>query len=305
MELHTLRYFVEIADQKSISKAAQTLYVSQSALSRAMQGLEEELGLPMLLRNNRGVSLTPVGEKLYYYARSVVGQMDAIDRLRADLGQDVPSKLAVAVAKLILKDDLLLQYRRKLNARQAALVISETTLENAIAEVASLAAEIGLLAVNSLQLPALRKVLEIRELEMQVLGEGPACVHLSKDTPLAALHPLPPAALLDYAYMHLPFDYFANINYLHQIQGIQLGDFKRTITINNYHAMINMLKHTDSFIFGNIWQQEELEKCNICTRPMGGELRMTLLWIKRKKETLSAEALCFLDLLRANYGFGR
>ena len=42
-------------------------------------------------------------------------------------------------------------------------------------------------------------------------------------------------------------------------------DFNRTITINNYHAIINMVKRTDAFILGNQWQRVELEKGNICS----------------------------------------
>lgn len=304
MELRTLRYLVEIADGKSISKAAEKLYVSQPTLSRAIQALERELGFAVLERTNHGVSLTPLGERFYYYAKSVVGQLEAIEKLQADRQENTRSRLSVSVAKLILKDDMMLQYRATLSAAHAELTLLETTQEEAVLNVASLRSEIGLITANSMQVQAIRRLLEIKELEMELLDECPLCVHLSSDHPLAGQAEIDPRDMLSCVYMHLPYDYFANINYMSQINGVQLSDFKRTITINNYHAMINMLKHTDAFIFGNRWQADELKKGSIATLPLQGvELTVSLFWIKRKKELLSAEALCFLDLMRRNYGF--
>lgn len=304
MELRALRYFVEIADEKSINKAAEKLYISQPTLSRAIQAMETELGFPVLNRTNHGVTLTTLGERFYYYAKSVVSQMEAIDKLRADRRQNTRSRLSVSVAKLVLKDDMMLQYRTALSATHAELTLLETTQEEAILNVASLRSELGFIVANSMQLPAVRRLLEIKELEMELLAESPLCVHLSRDNPLAAQKEIEPAQLLSCAYMHLPYDYFANLNNLGRAGGVQLSDFERTITINNYHAMINMLKHTDAFIFGNRWQEDEMDKGNIATLPLKEtDVTMSLFWIKRKKELLSAEALCFLDLLRKSYGF--
>lgn len=304
MELRALRYLVEIADEKSINKAAEKLYVSQPTLSRAIQALERELGFEVLERTNHGVRLTKLGERFYYYAKSVVGQLEAIDKLRADRQEDTRSRLSVSVAKMILKDDMMLQYRATLSAAHAELDLLETTQEEAILNVASLRSEIGLITANSMQIQAVRRLLEIKELELELLAECPLCVHLSADHPLAAQKEIDPKDMLDCVYMHLPYDYFANLNYMNQMNGVQLSDFKRTITINNYHAMINMLKHTDAFVFGNAWQADELRKGSIATLPLKGvEVMVSLLCIKRKKELLSAEALCFLDLLRKNYGF--
>ena len=52
-----------------------------------------------------------IRDRFYYYAKSVVGQLEAIEKLRADRQEDTRSRLSVSVAKLILKDDMMLQYR--------------------------------------------------------------------------------------------------------------------------------------------------------------------------------------------------
>jgi DNA-binding transcriptional LysR family regulator len=76
MELRHLRYFVAVATELHFARAAQHLFISQSALSQQLRGLEDELGLKLLERNRRGVRLTPEGATFLAEARAVVQQAD-------------------------------------------------------------------------------------------------------------------------------------------------------------------------------------------------------------------------------------
>ena len=62
LELRQLRYFVEVAEREHISEAAEYLHVAQSAISRQIANLEEELGTPLFERIGRNVKLTPIGK---------------------------------------------------------------------------------------------------------------------------------------------------------------------------------------------------------------------------------------------------
>ncbi len=84
MELRHLRYFVAVAEQGSVSKAARHVHVSQPALSRQIRDLEADLGVPLFDRVARRVELTAEGEDLLRHGRDVLAQAESVrERARA------------------------------------------------------------------------------------------------------------------------------------------------------------------------------------------------------------------------------
>ncbi|MDR5752379.1 MULTISPECIES: LysR substrate-binding domain-containing protein [unclassified Caballeronia] len=78
MDVRQLRYFVSIVDCRSLEKAAKKLLVAQPSLSRQLAGLEEDLGVLLLLRSKHGVTPTSAGDALYRHARLVLRQMEQL-----------------------------------------------------------------------------------------------------------------------------------------------------------------------------------------------------------------------------------
>lgn len=76
MEIRQLRYFVAIADSGSFTKAAERVYVAQSALSHQLAQLEEELGVDLFERSRRGVELTEAGQRFFPHAVSILRQTE-------------------------------------------------------------------------------------------------------------------------------------------------------------------------------------------------------------------------------------
>lgn len=76
MDLKNLRYFVEVTEHGSFSRASHTIHVTQSALSKAVQLLEEELGTTLLVRSRPGVPsrLTPSGEVVFRHAKGLLNR---------------------------------------------------------------------------------------------------------------------------------------------------------------------------------------------------------------------------------------
>jgi LysR family transcriptional regulator, benzoate and cis,cis-muconate-responsive activator of ben and cat genes len=84
MELRHLRYFVAVAEEENVSRAALKLHVSQPALSRQVRDLEDELGFSLLERSAKSVRLTDAGRIFLAEARAVLQRADdAVKTARA------------------------------------------------------------------------------------------------------------------------------------------------------------------------------------------------------------------------------
>jgi DNA-binding transcriptional LysR family regulator len=77
--LRQLRYFVTVAEEGHITRAARTLQVAQPSLSQAIVQLESQLGVELLVRHARGVSLTPAGATLFVKARAALEAAEDAD----------------------------------------------------------------------------------------------------------------------------------------------------------------------------------------------------------------------------------
>jgi len=76
MDMRQLKYFVQIVESGSLSKASRQLFIAQPALSLQMSRLEDEVGKPLLVRSSRGVTPTENGEALYHHAKFMLRQLN-------------------------------------------------------------------------------------------------------------------------------------------------------------------------------------------------------------------------------------
>jgi len=97
MTLKQLTYFLAIAHEGSFLKAAQKVFVAQSALSHQMALLEDELAASLFDRTKRGVTLTPAGELLQAHARAVLRQVDDAKTSIASLSDTPEGRVIVGI----------------------------------------------------------------------------------------------------------------------------------------------------------------------------------------------------------------
>lgn len=76
MELTQIRYFIEVAKREHVTEAAYAMNVAQSAISRQIGNLEEELGVQLFIREGRNVRLTPVGKMFLEHMENVVKEIE-------------------------------------------------------------------------------------------------------------------------------------------------------------------------------------------------------------------------------------
>jgi len=95
VHLDAMRYFLMVSEERSISKGAARAHISQSALSQTIQKLEEDLGYPLMVRSNRGISLTGAGEIVRKYAETITR---GYDRMLEELTLSSETKHFVSIS---------------------------------------------------------------------------------------------------------------------------------------------------------------------------------------------------------------
>src|SRR5919109_1123674 len=97
MEIRQLRYLVALDDERHFTRAAQREHIAQPALSQQIRRLEEEVGLPLVERTTRRVSLTEAGEALVARARRVLGEIEGAQAELAALSGVQTGRVTVGV----------------------------------------------------------------------------------------------------------------------------------------------------------------------------------------------------------------
>jgi DNA-binding transcriptional LysR family regulator len=97
VELRQLEYFAAVARHGGFTRAADALWITQSALSQQVRRLEAELGVALLRRTSRGAELTPAGEELLVHAEAALGELArAREAMAAHAGAPVRGRVRVA-----------------------------------------------------------------------------------------------------------------------------------------------------------------------------------------------------------------
>ena len=96
MEIRQLKYFLAVADQRSFVNAANVLYLSRQAISKAVSQLEEEMQVELFMRESNGAFLTPAGVLFYDRVRGVVREFEQIQQEMHEYGSRYHQRLRLA-----------------------------------------------------------------------------------------------------------------------------------------------------------------------------------------------------------------
>lgn len=144
MKLKQLEIFVKVAETQSFSKAARELYMTQPTVSSRISSLEQELGVKLLARNTREVSLTEAGDKLYPYACQMVRLQERIEELFKNAENETSQRINISASTIpsqYLLPDILVKMKEKYPKEQ--FKIKETDSAGAVQDVIDGTADIG------------------------------------------------------------------------------------------------------------------------------------------------------------------
>ena len=184
MQIDQLRQLIEISRTHSINQAASNLYLSQPNLSLSIKNLETELGCSLILRTNRGVQLTPLGEDFVDYAKTIVEQFDHL-RTIGHPSRD-PNMAVLSIANMCFKfvSYSALEVFNRHQSDPFHLVLQQLYRDGVIDSVANEAAEIGFINFLNCYESDIQKQIQNKGLIFTEMSVDPIAIILGQGNPL-------------------------------------------------------------------------------------------------------------------------
>lgn len=198
MNVLHIKYAVEIAKTKSISKAAESLYTAQPNLSRAIKELEEDIGITIFKRTSKGIAVTPEGEEFLQYARRIVEELDEIENIYKN-EKSRKQKFSVSVPRAGYIAQAFAEFTCALDdAASADIYYKETSTENTVNNVFTGEYNLGIIRYPTSSDKYFKSVLSEKKLAFETITEFSCVILVSENHPLAKKQDIVPSNLSGY-----------------------------------------------------------------------------------------------------------
>ena len=298
MTLLQMNYILEIHRCGSMNKAAQRLFLTQSALSSAIGEVERELGITVFHRSNRGIRLTEEGRALVAQITPLVEQSRKLSRYYARRRAEGWVQLSVAAQRYPFCALAFVELMRELPPGPMQLSLKELDMAAVIREVALGESEIGVIFVSELTEHAVLRTLEEQNLLFVPLVSLQSHVFLRRGHPLAGQREIELEQLR--AYPHVVFTQSeGDLNFAEEAVPGSGVDFERMVTVSDRASIYNIIAHTDCVSTGSGVLPPGYADENLTAIPLAGRREMRLGYIHRRGRELSETEQRFLERLRA------
>ncbi|GAA0847459.1 LysR family transcriptional regulator [Marinobacter szutsaonensis] len=125
MELRHLRYFVAVAEERNLTRAAEQLFIAQPPLTRAIKQLEEEIGVDLFIRKPRGLELTTGGEYFLEQARQILDKVTSTVEDTRRIAQHRKTLFSIGFVPSVFYGQLPLMVRRLRQNKNLEIVLHE------------------------------------------------------------------------------------------------------------------------------------------------------------------------------------
>lgn len=283
MTLQQLRYALTIADCGSMNEAAKRLFLSQPSLSGTIKELEQEIGLEIFLRSNRGIVITPEGEEFLGYARQVTEQFGILSARYVE--KQRKEKFSVSMQHYTFAVKAFVETVKKAGMDRYEFAADETTTYDVMENVKNFKSEIGVLYLNDFNEKVLMKIIREKGLEFIELFTCDTYVYLWSGHPLAK-QPVISMEELD-AYPCLSFDQGKNHSLYLAEEMKSTYDYKRLIKATDRATLLNFMVGLGAYTLCSGIVCEELNGSDYMAVPLRETEKMRIGYVKRKGANLS------------------
>ena len=294
MTLQQIYYALTIAREGSMNKAAEKLFISQPTLTNAMKDLENEIGIALFNRTNKGVSVTGEGREFLATARQIYTQYEMLQEKYGPKG-NLKRRFGVSCQHYSFATKAFVNTVKKYgyDIQNYEFAIRETRTKEVIEDVASGKSEVGVLYLSNFNQKYIQKLLQNNNLEFRYLYSCTAQVYLYKDHPLANESSITLSQLQEYPCMSFEQGE-EELSYLAE-EILTENQYDRIIKVNDRATMLNLMVGLNGYTLCSGVICKELNGEDYISIPYEADeanpnTNMQLGYVIRKNSVLSAVA---------------
>ena len=297
MTLQQLKYAVAVADTLNITEASKRVFISQPSLTAAIHELEEEMGVTIFNRSNKGVTITNEGDEFLSYARQVLEQAALLeDHYKG--GESGNTIFSVSCQHYSFAVNAFVDVIRKFGGPNYDFTLRETQTNEIIEDVTKMKSEIGVLYLSGKNEKVIRNMIRKNNLEFEPLFTTPLHVFMSSKNPLAKKERITLADLKPFPYLTYEQGNFNSFYFAEEPLTAIDFDCPRNIKVRDRATLFNLLIGLDGYTICSGVISHKLNGKEIIAKPLSVIDKMTIGYVMRKGVTLSRYAKEYINALQ-------
>ena len=290
-----------MADTLNITEASKRVFISQPSLTAAIHELEEEMGVTIFNRSNKGVTITNEGDEFLSYARQVLEQAALLeDHYKG--GESGNTIFSVSCQHYSFAVNAFVDVIRKFGGPSYDFTLRETQTNEIIDDVAKMKSEIGVLYLSGKNEKVIRNMMRKNNLEFEPLFTTPLHVFMSSKNPLAKKERITLADLKPFPYLTYEQGNFNSFYFAEEPLTAIDFDCPRNIKVRDRATLFNLLIGLDGYTICSGVISHKLNGRDIIAKPLAVIDKMTIGFVNRKGVPLSRYAQAYVGALKKHCG---
>lgn len=295
MKLQQLRYVVKVAECGSITEASRRLFVSQPSITASIRDLENEMGVHIFERTNKGVIVSEEGETFLGYARQVLDQADLLEGKYKGTSEQVPH-FSVSCQHYSFAVNAFVDVIREFDAARYDFTLREEQTHEIIEDVAHMKSELGILYLSEHNREVIERMLAANELVFEGLFCAMPHVFVCADHPLADHASVTLEDLEDYPFLSYEQGSYNSFYYSEELTST--FERRKNIRVRDRATLFNLVMGLNGYTVCSGVISHELNGPGIISIPLDVDEYMEIGIITRKNTTLTRYGQAYIDAIR-------
>ena len=248
MNINQLRYALVVAASGSMREAATKLYVSQPALSTSIRELEEELGILIFERNNKGISITAEGNEFLTYAKKAVSQYELLEDKYLGSSRNTEA-FSVSTQHYNFAIRSFTNILKRFEPERYVFSIHETKTRKVLEHVRDLKSEVGIVSYSGANETIIKKLIKEYMLEFVPLMRRETYVYVWKNHEFAKRKEISIEELSGYPC--ISFDQSDNSSFYLNEEAMADYDFEKLIKSDDRATTMELIAELGGYAVGS------------------------------------------------------